>query len=122
MITHSIEKYTVVKPAAPNWVLSKNKAMGKLEFAQFLGALNVKKGDLVCYKTSCPPYSKHQVNKVVDIDEVHLFVKDWGNEHSGPMIYTLAGWGMKSTWKGDTSSWFKVPDALVPSEWRNAPP
>jgi hypothetical protein len=93
--------------------------LSKLEYGFFLRDLKIKKGDIVASKYTQKPYNKFVVFKVVEIDEVHLFV-EFGPSTVGPICLNLTSINGSHAFKGGASIYEKVEEADYPEEWKIA--
>ncbi len=129
MITQEINKY---KPRyTPNVTVYPGTAsyyerhkMDKVEYAKYIAGLPFKVGDIVVnryYQKNINP--ERDLMRVMAIEEVHHFVKDWGHsEMSGPACLTLEQdpgrpWGYQACaglyvkWEGEIpQKWLKDAD------------
>ena len=89
MIEFSINKYEEQEVVHRRSHISrdyrKQYEMSKGEYALYLKKIPFKKGDLVVsIYTNSVPLRQWDIQLVFDIQEVHHFVDDWGNELTGP--------------------------------------
>lgn len=124
MIVHKIDKYNRkfdVKKYIPSFVLPERKSgfeMGKLEYALFLKNLTYGIGDWVVSKYIRPPLLMREIYKVVNIDEIHHFVK-FGHPSIGPLCLTLENcWGQLLSGKQGAEMYRLVQDEELPLELR----
>jgi len=91
--------------------------LNKLEYAQYISQLLVKKGDLVCAHNAMRPLSNWNTYEVEDIQEIH-YLCDMAGPGTGPLCLRLKAWnGNKFNGGGDMYVKAKWED--LTDEWKN---
>ena len=129
MITQSISKHR-----ESNWfnrpqqtsghvphynLVKKDNQLGKYEFAMYLQKLEVKKGDIVCYRNTQNNGAlwEAQCHQVMEVIENHHLITSW-DEYSGPNCLLLAGIDGLRPWRTGGNLQLVVPDDRLPEAWR----
>lgn len=92
--------------------------MGKLQFNELVASLPFKKGDYVVSSHQLnPPYHTYGIFQVVDIIEMMMLVKSWGDDRTGPFLLYLSGYNTTSAFSAGVKQYKVINEADVPEDW-----
>ena len=92
----------------------------KGEFALYIEELKrkgFKKNGFVIGTVATKPYLDMQIHRLVDFDEIHHFVDDWGTPHSGPHVLYLESF-QGSRFKTAPGWYQPFDEAELPEGWQ----